>query len=92
MWYSAVPATGITDDDVHTEPEERIIEDMLAGNTRDNYEICLDRKEAIRKGIGMLSAGDTLLILGKGHENFIIMNGYKIPHNDKQAVEEIIAG
>jgi len=82
----------ITDDDVHTEPEERIIEDMLAGNTRDNYEICLDRKEAIRKGIGMLSAGDTLLILGKGHENFIIMNGYKIPHNDKQAVEEIIAG
>ena len=82
----------ITDDDVHTEPEEKIIEDMLAGNTRDNYEVCLDRKEAIRKGIGMLSAGDTLLILGKGHENYIIMNGYKIPHNDKQAVEEIIAG
>ena len=82
----------ITDDDVHSEPEERIVEDMLAGNTRDNYEICLDRKEAIRKGISLLGPGDTLLILGKGHENFIIMDGYKIPHNDRQAVEEIIAG
>ena len=80
----------ITDDDVHSEPEQQIVEDMLAGNTRENYEVCLDRREAIRRGISLLKEGDTLLILGKGHENFIIMDGYKIPHNDRKAVEEII--
>lgn len=80
----------ITDDDVHTEPEEQIIEDMLEGNTLNNYEICLDRKAAIYKGIKLLKEEDALLILGKGHENFIIMNGYNIPHNDKKVVLEYI--
>ena len=80
----------ITDDDVHTEPEQQIIDDMLAGNTHDNYKVCLDRKEAIHRGIDLLKDGDTLLILGKGHENFIIMNGYSIPHNDRKAVLEYI--
>ena len=82
----------ITDDDVHSEPEQQIVDDMLEGNTRNNYEVCLDRKEAIRRGISLLKEGDTLLILGKGHENFIIMDGYRIPHNDRKAVEEIING
>ena len=80
----------ITDDDVHTESEQQIVADMLEGNLQENYEICLDRKEAIRKGINLLHEGDTLLILGKGHENFIVMNGYNIPHNDRRAVLEYI--
>ena len=80
----------ITDDDVHSEPEQQIVDDMLQGNTRTNYEVCLDRREAIRRGIGLLQSGDSLLILGKGHEEFIIMDGYKIPHNDRKAVLELI--
>lgn len=80
----------ITDDDVHSEPEQQIVDDMLEGNTRSNYEICLDRPEAIRRGIRLLRPGDSLLILGKGHEEFIIMDGYKIPHNDRKAVLQII--
>ena len=79
----------ITDDDVHSEPEQQIVDDMLQGNTRTNYEVCLDRKEAIRRGISLLKADDSLLILGKGHEEFIIMDGYKIPHNDRKAVLEL---
>ena len=80
----------ITDDDVHSEPEQRIVDDMLEGNTLTNYEVCLDRKAAIHKGIDMLEPGDTLLVLGKGHEEFIIMDGYRIPHNDRKAVLEYI--
>ena len=80
----------ITDDDPHTEPEEQIVSDMLEGNEFSNYEVCLDRKQAIRKGIDLLEKGDSLLILGKGHENFIIMNGYNIPHNDEKEVSEYI--
>lgn len=80
----------ITDDDPHTEPEEQIVADMLEGNSFSNYEICLDRKRAIQIGIDKLNPGDTLLILGKGHEHHIIMNGYSIPHNDRNAVLEYI--
>ncbi|MCF0228601.1 MAG: UDP-N-acetylmuramoyl-L-alanyl-D-glutamate--2,6-diaminopimelate ligase [Parasporobacterium sp.] len=80
----------ITDDDPHTEPEQQIIDDMLEGNTFDNYEVCPDRREAIHRGMDMLQPGDSLLILGKGHENFIVMNGYSIPHNDRKAVLEYI--
>ncbi len=80
----------ITDDDPHTEPEEQIVADMLEGNTLSNYEVCLDRKKAIEKGIDKLEPGDILLILGKGHENYIRMNGYSIPHNDREAVLEYI--
>ena len=63
---------------------------MLEGNSFSNYEICLDRKRAIQIGIDKLNPGDTLLILGKGHEHHIIMNGYSIPHNDRNAVLEYI--
>lgn len=80
----------ITDDDVHSEPEQQIVDDMLQGNTCTNYEVCLDRKEAIRRAMELLEAGDSLLILGKGHEEFIIMDGYKIPHNDRKAVLELM--
>ncbi|MCF0141750.1 MAG: UDP-N-acetylmuramoyl-L-alanyl-D-glutamate--2,6-diaminopimelate ligase, partial [Parasporobacterium sp.] len=40
----------ITDDDPHFEPEEQIFADMLEGNVYTNYEICADRREAIKKG------------------------------------------
>ena len=82
----------ITDDDVHNESEDQIIEDMLRGNEYKNYEICTDRKAAVHKGIDLLREGDTLLILGKGHEKFIIMKDWKIPYNDKEAVLEYIQG
>ena len=80
----------ITDDDVHSESEQQIVDDMLQGNTRTNYEVCLDRKEAIHRGIRLLREGDSLLILGKGHEEYIIMDGYTIPHNDRKAVLQFI--
>ncbi len=79
----------ITVDDIHGEDPERIFADMLEGNMYDNYEVCPDRREAIKKGIERLQEGDSLLILGKGHEKFIAKDGGNIPHNDKQAVLEI---
>ncbi|MGI6071507.1 MAG: UDP-N-acetylmuramoyl-L-alanyl-D-glutamate--2,6-diaminopimelate ligase [Lachnospiraceae bacterium] len=82
----------ITVDDIHGEDPEQIFGDMLEGNTLNNYEVCPDRRKAIEKGMALLREGDTLLILGKGHEMFIAVDTGDIPHNDKQAVLEIIAG
>ena len=63
---------------------------MLSGVEAKNYEIILDRKQAIRKGISLLKEYDTLLILGKGHEEYMIIKDKKIPFKDSSAVEEIL--
>lgn len=80
----------ITDDDPHNEDEMQIVNDILEGNTFSNYEVCIDRKEAIKKGIKLLKDNDILFILGKGHEEFIIKGKDKIPHNDREEVLKCI--
>ena len=80
----------ITNDDPHFEDEYHIVNDILENNKRDNYEIELDRKEAIIKGIKMLENNDILLILGKGHEEFMVIGNNKIPCNDRNIVNEFI--
>ena len=77
----------ITCDDVHNEEPNQIVDDMIKGLTNTNYEIELDRKKAIIKGIKMLDTNDALLILGKGHEEVMIVKDNKrIPFNDKKTV------
>ena len=80
----------ITNDDPHDEEPEDIVKDMLLGINNKNYEIILDRGQAIQKGINLLKDNDILLILGKGHEEYMIIKDKKIPFNDKKKVEEIL--
>lgn len=81
----------ITEDDIHNEDPNRIVEDMLKDNKNTNYEVELDRKKAIIKGINMLDANDVLMILGKGHEEVMIVKDNKrIPFNDKKTVLEYL--
>lgn len=80
----------VTNDDPHTEDPNQIVADMTRGITRDNYEVILDRKAAIIKGINLLNENDTLLILGKGHEEYMIIGKEKIPFNDRKVVMEYL--
>ena len=80
----------VTIDDPHNEDPNIIVKDMLKNIKNNNYLIELDRKKAIIKGIELLKKNDTLLILGKGHEEVIIYGKDKIPFNDKQVVLEYI--
>lgn len=80
----------LTSDDLHNESFSQIIEDMTDGVENTNYEICQDRKEAIKKGIQLLQEKDILLILGKGHEEVMIVKDEKIPFNDKKVVIQLL--
>lgn len=80
----------VTIDDPHNEDVNQILDDMLTGNKRNNYDICLDRGKAIEKGISLLKDKDILMILGKGHEEVIIYKDERIPFNDKICVEQIL--
>jgi len=52
-----------------------------------------DRREAIRKAIRMALPSDTVLIAGKGHEDYQIIGRKKFPFDDRvearQALEEV---
>lgn len=80
----------ITNDDPHFEDPKQIVEDMINGVDNRNFEIILDRREAIKKGISLLKEYDALLILGKGHEEFMIIKDKKVPFKDSIVVEELI--
>lgn len=82
--------TYVTCDDLHEESFEQIVDDMLKNNTLNNYIIIEDRKSAVKEAINKLNKNDILLILGKGHEEYIIIGKDKIPYNDRKAVLEII--
>ncbi len=79
-----------TDDNPRTEDEQKIMDDILKGVKKDNYEVILNRKKAIIKGIKMLKENDILLILGKGHEDYQIIGHDKIHFSDKEIVLENI--
>ena len=80
----------VTSDDLHDEEFIDIVKDMLEGNEQDHYKIIQDRGKAIQCAIAKLKDNDMLLILGKGHEEVIIVKDKKIPFNDHKAVLEIL--
>ena len=79
--------TILTSDNPRTEDPALIMEDILKGVKTNNYEVELDRKTAIKKGIEMLKPEDILLILGKGHEDYQIIGRTKIHLDDAEEVE-----
>lgn len=79
--------TILTSDNPRTEDPKMIMEDILKGVKTNNYEVELDRKAAIKKGIEMLEPEDILLILGKGHEDYQIIGRTKIHLDDAEEVE-----
>ncbi len=79
-----------TNDNPRTEDETQIMNDILAGLDKDNYEVIYNRRDAIIKGISMLENNDILMILGKGHEDYQIIGKEKHHFSDKEVVLETI--
>ena len=80
----------LTNDNPRTESEENIMNDIVKGIKKDNYKIIYDRKLAIKEGLDMLDKNDTLLILGKGHEDYQIIGNTKHHLSDKEEVLKYI--
>ncbi len=79
-----------TDDNPRTEDNHLIMNDILSGVEKENYIVKYDRKEAIFEGFKMLEKDDILLVLGKGHENYQVINHDKIHFSDLETVQEFI--
>lgn len=74
----------VTSDNPRTEVAEDIIRDILAGIANpETVSVDPDRSSAIRAAILGAAKEDTILIAGKGHENYQQIGNDKFPFNDR---------
>lgn len=78
----------ITNDNPRTEKPEDIANMVKSEIKGNNFEVILDRKLAIKKATDNLNDGDVLLILGKGAENYMEIDGERYPYSDKLEIEK----
>lgn len=77
----------ITNDNPRSEAPMDIINDILAGLTQQaQYEVIVDREQAVLATLSKAKSDDVVLLAGKGHEEYIIINEEKIDYNERQIV------
>lgn len=83
----------ITDEDPYDEDPLEIMQQVAEGiDAGREYHIVLDRKEAIKKAIGLAGPEDTVIITGKGAEPLMCLaDGKKIPWDDRQIARDALA-
>ncbi|MBU6300954.1 MAG: UDP-N-acetylmuramoyl-L-alanyl-D-glutamate--2,6-diaminopimelate ligase [Verrucomicrobia bacterium] len=74
----------LTSDNPRTEDPERILDDAAAGLRGGPAERITDRREAIRRAIGLAQPRDIVLIAGKGHETYQQIGETKFDFDDRQ--------
>ncbi len=84
----------ITDEDPRAEDSMKIINEIAAGalSIKKNENLILEpnREAAIKKAFSIAEPGDTVVLLGKGHENSIIYDGYSIYWDEKEFAQKTL--
>ena len=82
----------VTSDNPRKEDPAAIIEDIKPGMRRSNYEVIVDRREAIFKAVAMAQPRDIILIAGKGHENYQEFADHTASFDDVGVAREALEG
>ena len=81
----------LTSDNPRFEDPQDILNDMLNGLDmleKSKSLTIVDRREAIRTGCALAQPGDVVLIAGKGHEDYQIIQGVKHHFDDREEVKK----
>jgi len=85
----------VTSDNPRSENPDDILKEIEVGvkPVTDDYFMIVDRREAIYKAVAMAEEGDSIVIAGKGHENYQILKDKTIHFDDTEvavdALEEL---
>jgi len=82
----------LTSDNPRGEDPLRIINDVVVGLQRVNakYRIEADREQALAAGIEEARPGDIVLLAGKGHERYQVLDTGTIEFDDREKAREIL--
>lgn len=82
----------ITSDNPRFEEPQAIISDILSGAEREGkaHIGIADRERAIAFALTVASKGDTVLVAGKGAEEYMDVKGVKTPFSDREACEKYL--
>ena len=91
----------VTDEDPYTEDPQAIIEEVAKGVPKgsktnkmvlgENFFKILDRREAIAKAISMAQRGDLIVITGMGAQEYKVVQGKKVPWQERAVILEELA-
>lgn len=84
--------TIITSDNPRSEEPNSIIDEIEIGikAITNNYEKITSRKDAIYKGVSIAKANDSVIIAGKGHEDYEIFADRTIHFDDVEVAKEAL--
>jgi UDP-N-acetylmuramoyl-L-alanyl-D-glutamate--2,6-diaminopimelate ligase len=80
----------VTSDNPRTESPDAIIDDILASGISPTI-VNRDRAAAIAEAIALAASQDTIVIAGKGHENYQIVGTTKIYFSDQEEARKGLA-
>ena len=95
--------TIITSDNPRGEDPVKIIEDIeagLSGASRfevsdktpgHGYTVIVDRRDAIRRAVAIAGTNDTVLVAGKGHEDYQLIGENSLSFDDKEELAQAIS-
>ena len=76
-----------TMDDPRYEDPNKIIDDLVSGSDKTNYERIVDRKKAIYKALDMAEDNDIVLIAGKGRDDYMAVDDKYLPYCDYDIIK-----
>ena len=82
--------TILTSDNPRTEDPDRIIDDIAERMPKAKFQRELDRYVAIATALGMAGPGDTVVLAGKGHENYQMVGATKEPFDEREIVRALM--
>ncbi len=83
--------TIVTSDNPRTEDPNEIVREVASGvdKTKEHF-VIVDRAEAIRKAIEIAKKGDSVIVAGKGHEDYQIIGTTKIHFDDAEECKKAL--
>ncbi|TDF39345.1 UDP-N-acetylmuramoyl-L-alanyl-D-glutamate--2,6-diaminopimelate ligase [Alteromonadaceae bacterium M269] len=81
----------LTNDNSRSEDPQSIVRDILAGCQEPEH-ICveLDRKKAIRYARKHANANDVVLVAGKGHEDYQLVDNKRLDYNERHFIRQLV--